>query len=146
MTYKRFLLLHLQLYCVLVTLIFAASLIVGVIFIPEQELRYSQLVGPFITAALCVLPTFVTYFKKEPTLPEYIIRHIIQLALIEAVVLWMISPPKGVDNTLFYLMIGVIVLVIYVLAKLAVWLQKSRESKMLTEQLKELQQSELNQY
>ncbi len=144
MTLKRFLLMHLQLYCVLVTLIFAASFIVGVIFTPEQELRYSQLIDPFVTAALCVLPTCITYFKKEPTLPQYIIRHMIQMVLIEALVLWMISPPEGVDNTLFSLMIGVIVLVIYVLAKLVIWLQKTQESKKLTEQLKSLQQGELN--
>ena len=142
MSFRKFALLHLQIYCVLVTLIFAVSMIIGVIFTPDQELSYSQLVGPFITAALCVLPTFITYFRKEPTLPQYIIRHIIQLALIEALVLWMISPPEGTNKILFSVLIGVIVLVIYVFVKLIIWLQKSRESKILTEQLKKLQKND----
>ena len=43
-----------------------------------------------------------------------------------------------------YVVIGVIVLVIYVLAKLTVWLQKYMQSKKLTEQLKALQQGESN--
>ena len=124
MTFKEFLLLHLQVFCVLVTLIYAASLIVGLIVVPEQNIKYYQLVGPFITAALCVLPSCITYFKKEPTLKQYIIRHIIQFAVIEGIVLWIIDPPQGSNKALFYVVIGVIVLVIYVLAKLTVWLQK----------------------
>lgn len=139
MTFKEFLLLHLQLYCVLVTLIFAATLIVGVVAVPDQNLRYYQLVGPFITAVLCVLPTFITYFKKEPTLRQYILRHIIQFAVIEAIVLFWTEPPAGVNPLLFYVIIGVIVLIIYALAKLTVWLQKYLQSKKLTEQLKVLQ-------
>lgn len=139
MTFKEFLLLHLQLFCVLVTLIYAASLIVGMIAVPQQSLQYYQLVGPFILAALCVLPTFITYFRKEPTLGQYIFRHILQLALIEAIVLVFTEPPAGTGKVLFYVIIGVIVLVIYAIAKLMVWLQKYMQSKKLTEQLKQLQ-------
>ncbi|MBQ6152316.1 MAG: hypothetical protein IJJ15_01010 [Ruminococcus sp.] len=142
MTFRKFALLHLQIYCILVTLIFAASMIVGVIFFPKEPIRYDQLAGPFITAALCVLPTFVTYFKKEPTLLQYIIRHIIQFVLIEAVVLWMIKPPTDFNKILFYVMIGLIVLVIYLLVKLTIWLQKFQQAKNLTEQLKTMQTNE----
>ena len=142
MTFKEFLLMHLQVFCVLVTLIYAASLIVGLIAVPDQSIRYYQLVGPFITAALCMLPACITYFKKEPNLKQYIIRHIIQFAMIEGIVLWMIDPPEGSNKVLFYVAIGVIVLVIYALTKLTIWLQKYMQSKKLTEQLKVLQQGE----
>ncbi len=142
MAFKRFLVLHLQLYCVLVTLIFAASYIVGMIFAPEQNISYSQLVGPFILAGLCVLPTFITYFRKEPTLKQFIIRSVIQLAVIEVIVLFFIQPPENTIAALFYLLIGAIVLVIYVLAKLTVWLNKYLQSKKLTEQLRDFQANE----
>lgn len=39
MTFKEFLLMHLQVFCVLVTLIYAASLIVGLIAVPDQCIR-----------------------------------------------------------------------------------------------------------
>lgn len=139
MTFKEFLLLHLQIYCVLVTLIFAASTVVGIIVIPEESLKYSQLIGPFIISALCVLPTFITYFRKEPTLRQYIIRHIIQFILIEGIVLFFIDPPADGNKVLFYIIIGAIVLVIYAVTKFIIWFQKYRQSKKLTEQLKTLQ-------
>lgn len=142
MAFKRFLVLHLQLYCVLVTLIFAASYIVGLIFAPEQNISYSQLVGPFVLAGLCVLPTFITYFRKEPNLKQFIIRSVIQLAVIEVIVLFFIQPPENTSAALFYLLIGAIVLVIYVLAKLTVWLNKYLQSKKLTEQLRAFQANE----
>lgn len=142
MTFKEFLIIHLQLFCVLVTLIFAASLVVGLIAAPDQSLSYHQLIWPFFIAALCVVPTFITYFKNEPTLKQYIIRHIIQFVLIEAIVLLMITPPENANKLLFYVIIGTIVSIIYVLAKLTFWLQKYMQSKKLTEQLRRLQLNE----
>ena len=55
MTIKEFLISRIQLYFLLVTLIFAVSMIIGMIFTPGQELYYYQLIGPFFLAALCVL-------------------------------------------------------------------------------------------
>ncbi len=141
MSFKEFLLLNMQVYCVLVTLIFATSLIVGLIFAPEQNLRYYHLASPFLMAALCTLPSFITYFKNEPTLKQYIFRHILQLMVIETVVLIMIEPPADTDSTLFYLMIGIITVVIFVLVKLMIWLRKYAESQKLTEQLKQMQKN-----
>ena len=142
MTFKEYMLLHLQVYCVLVTLIFAASLIVGLIFSPEENLKYYHLIGPFITAALCTLTTFITYFKNEPSLTQYIIRNVLQLAVIEAIVLIMIKPPTDANHMLFYTIIGLIVLIIFALTKLAIWLKKYVQSNKLTEQLRKLQASE----
>ena len=139
MNFKEFLLMHLQIYCVLVTLIYAASLVIGIIYVPEQNIKYYQLAGPFVTAALCVLPTFITYFKNEPTLKQYIIRHIIQFVMIEAIVLFITQPPADTDKTLFRVIIGAVVFVVYMLVKLIVWLQKYRQSRQLTEQLKQFQ-------
>ena len=139
MKIKEFLLLHLQIYCILVTLIFAAITMIGVIFDPEEALGYHQLAVPFILTALCVLPTFITYFKTEPPLPQFIIRHVIQLAVIECIVLLAIKTPDGSDAIWFRVLIGAIVFAIYAIAKIAVWLQKYRQSKKLTEQLKNLQ-------
>ena len=109
----------------------AASFVIGIIYVPEQNIKYYQLSGSFIMAAVCVLPTFVTYFKNEPTLKQYIIRHIIQFAIIEAVVLLMIQPPADTDKILFRVIIGAAVFVVYVLVKLTVWLQKYHQSKQL---------------
>ena len=115
MTIKEFIISRVQIFFTLVTLILTATVI------------------------LCVLPTCVTYFKKEPTAGQYIIRQIIELALIEAVVMLIISAPEGIAKPMFYLVLGTIIAVIYVLTMVMMWLQKVQQSKKLTEQLKNFQ-------
>lgn len=142
MTFKKFALLHLQIYFVLVTLIFAASIVVGIVYAPEENLRYSQLVGPFITAGLCVLPSFVTYFKKEPSVKQYIARSAVQIILIECIVFYMILPPAGTNAVTFRIILGVIVFVIYFVTKLMIWTERYLQSQKLTDMLKKMQSAE----
>ena len=139
MTFKEFLISRVQLFFLLVTLIFAVSLIFGLVFTPDAELHYYQLIGPFILAAMCVLPTFITYSRKEPTARQIVIRHVIQLVLIEGVVLTQIQPPENENHLLFILVLGAAVLLVYLFATLMMWLQKLRQSRKLTEQLRQLQ-------
>ena len=131
-----------QLFFLLVTLILTATIILGSIYEPDRELHYYSLLSPIIIAACCVLPTCVTYFRKEPTVKQFVIRQIIELVLIEAVVMLMITPPDDMDKLLFYIVLGAVIVVIYALAMIFFWLQKYVQSKMLTEQLKALQASE----
>ena len=144
MTIKEFLISRVQLFFLLTTLILAASAVIGAVIAPEEELHYYQLFGPMAFAGLCVLPTCVSFFRKEPTLGQFIFRKAIELILIECIILFIISPPDdgSIPALLFYVILGAVVLVIYVLALLIMWLQKYRQSKKLTDQLKKLQTSE----
>ena len=140
MTIKEFLIARIQLYFLLVTLIFAVSMIIGMIFTPGQELYYYQLIGPFFLAALCVLPTFITYSRKEPTVRQVVLRNIIRLILIEGIVLTQIQPPEQENQVLFRILLAAAVLIVYLLASLMMWLRRVRQSGMMTEQLKILQE------
>ena len=140
MTVKEFIISRIQLFFFFLTLILAASAVIGLVISPETELHYYQLFGPMIIAALCVLPTCVTYFRKEPTIAQFILRRAIELVLIECVVLFMISPENSsIPAPLFYIMLAAVVLIIYVIALLLMWLQKYQQSKKLTAQLKKFQ-------
>ena len=139
MTIKEFIISRVQIFFTLVTLILTATVILGAIYQPDRELRYYHLLSPVVLAACCVLPTCVTYFKKEPTPAQFIIRQIIELALIEAVVMFLISAPEGIAKPLFYVVLGAVIAVIYVLTMVMMWLQKVQQSKKLTEQLKNFQ-------
>lgn len=133
MTIKEFLISRIQLYFLLVTLIFAVSMIIGMIFTPGQELYYYQLIGPFFLAALCVLPTFITYSRKEPTVRQVVLRNIIRLILIEGIVLTQIQPPEQENQVLFRILLAAAVLIVYLLASLMMWLRRVRQSGMMTE-------------
>ena len=143
MTFKEFLISRVRLFFFLTTMILAATAVLGGFLAPEQQLMYYNLYSPIIIAALCVLPTCVTYFKKEPTVRQYIIRDLLELALIEAVVLFLISPPKQYsgNKVVFYIILGTAVMFIYLIAMLMMWLQKKLESEKLTEQLRQLQEN-----
>lgn len=139
MTVKEFIISRVQIFFFLVTLILIASAVMGLIYQPDMELRYYHLFSPVIMAACCVLPTYVTYYKKEPTVRQYIIRQIIELSLIELVVMLLVTPPEGIEKPLFYIVLGAVIAFIYVLTMVMLWLQKVQQSQKLTEQLHHLQ-------
>ncbi len=116
-------------------MILAASSVLGGMIAPNQEIKYYHLFSPIIIAACCVLPTCVTFYRKEPTVGQYIIRQIIEIALIEAVVMFLVSVPEGANHILFHLILGAVIIVIYLLAMVMMWLEKKLQSKNLTEQL-----------
>lgn len=141
MTIKEFIISRLQLFFFLTTMILAASAVLGGIVAPDMQIRYYDLYSPMIVAALCILPTCVTFFKKEPTLVQYILRLALELLLIEVIVLSLVKPPKDYsgDQLFFYVILGASVFVIYVLAELVMWFKKLLESRSLTGELKKLQ-------
>ena len=123
MTLREFIIKRVQIFFFLVTMILIAQVIIGNAIAPEQVLHYSDLTSTLIMAGLCMLPSVVTYSKKELSLRQLFIRQAIQLVLIEGIMLTMAT--IGIDNnpqkpfSLF--LIGAVTLVIYVLTILAMW-------------------------
>ena len=142
MTFKDFIISRVQIFFCLVPLILMASVLLGSVYAPEQVFHYADLLAPIITAGLCVLPTCVTYFKKEPSLKQYLLRLTLQLVLILLEVMLLISPPADVSPIEFYWALGITVCVIYALVMLMFWLQKVRQSRKLTQQLIEFQKGQ----
>ena len=127
MTFKEFIISRVQIFFCLVPFILVASLIIGNIYAPEQVLHYTDLLAPVRTAAWCVLPTCVTYFRKEPDIKQYLLRLLLQMIVIQAEVMLLIAPPadSSVSNVRFYCTLGVTVFVIYAAVMLMFWLQKA---------------------
>ncbi len=143
MTFKEFLIKRVQIFFFLVTMILIAQVILGNIMEPEKVLHYSDFTSTLIMAGVCMLPSFVTYSKKELFLRQLLVRHGIQLVLIEGIMLTLAF--TGIENIpekpLGMFLIAIATLVIYILAILVVWYQQYLQSKKLTEQLKMLQKS-----
>ena len=146
MTIKEFLLKRLQLFFFLSVMILIAQAVVGTIVEPGETLhiRYIDLLSPLFIAALCTVPTLVTYSRKKLTVRQLLIRHAIQLVLIEGVTFVIMYATGTVDfeRPWVIALISVSVLVIYVLSLLMIWLSQLHESKIMTEQLHALQQKE----
>ena len=100
--------------------------------------------SPLYIAALCILPTVVTYSRKKLTLKQMLVRLAIQLVLIEGVMFVIAFTSDTIDTSrpdVIALIAGA-VFVIYVFGVLMMWLSQLHESKKMTEQLHALQQRE----
>ncbi len=144
MTFKEFIMSRIQMFFFLVTMILMAQVILGNAIEPDRVLYYKDFMGTFLMAGLCMLPTVVTYSKKELPLKQMIVRHIIQLVLIEGIMLTLaimgIEPSR--QKLMSVVMITIATAVIYALAILIMWYRQHVEAKKLTKLLINIQDCE----
>ena len=137
MEFKRFLINKLILFFVLSTLITVAVSLIGSAFGPDTRLGYVAMLTPIRYAALCMLPTLVTYSRRELSAKALLIRKALMLVLLEGVMLLIAftSPVIDTDKPSVVLVIMGSVLVIFVLVNLFMWLKDSSEAKKLNREL-----------
>ena len=142
MSFQQFLFRKLFLFFILSTLITVAIAALGSAFDPAGRFGYDAMLSPLIYAACCVLPSFVTYSRRELRPGELLGRMALELLLIEAVVLTISfsSPVIDTDRSDVVFAIAGSVLVIYVLVCLIAWLWDSAEAKRMNEDLRRFQQ------
>ncbi len=141
MEFKRFLVNKLILFFVLSTLISFAVFLIGSAFDADARFGYDSLLAPIKYAALCILPTFVTWSRHELSLKQLLIRKAIMLILLEAVILFIAftSPVIDTDQIQVVLVIAGSVLVIFALTHLFLWLKDSSEAKRMNRDLEKYQ-------
>ena len=134
MEFKRFLIKQLTLFFMLSTLIAIAVSLIGSAFDGEARLSYVDLLSPIKYAALCILPSLVTYSRRELSPKQMLLRKALSLVLIEAVILFLAftSPAIDTDRIQVVLVIAGSVLVIFVLSHLFLWLKDSADAKKMT--------------
>ena len=141
MEFKRFLVKTLILFFMLSTLITVAVSLLGAAFDPDARLGYGDLLTPLIYAALCLLPSLVTYSRRELSAGRLLLRKALALVLIEAVILFLAfrSPAINTESATVVLAIAGSVLVIFVLTHVFLWLKDSAEAKKLNRDLERFQ-------
>ena len=142
MSFKQFFIEKLSLFFMLTTLITIAIFVIGSAFDADARFGYAAMLTPLRYAACCVLPTFVTYSRRELKKKELIARMALELVLIEAVMLFFAftSPVIDTNRVSVVLVIAGSVLIIYIMARLFSWLRESAEAKVLNEDLRRFRQ------
>ena len=143
MELRRFIVNKLILFFMLSTLIAVTVALIGSAFDPEGKLSYGAYLVPIEYAALCMLPTLVTYSKRELSPKALLIRKAIMLILLEAVMMVVVFTSNIIDHDRIevVLIIAGSVLVIFVLANLFIWLKDSAEAKKLNRDLENFKNS-----
>ena len=141
MDFKRFLVNKLILFFTLSTLITVAVALVGSSFDDGARFGYKTMLLPLKYALLCMLPTFVTWSKRELSPKALLFRKALMLVLIEAVMLGIAftSPRIDSDRAEVVLVIAGSVLLIFVAVNLFLWLKNAAEAKKLNGELAKFQ-------
>lgn len=137
MNLKQFLIRKLMLFFTLSTLITVAMYILGSIFDADARFGYGALLSPLFYAGCCVLPSLVTYSRRELKPGEWILREVLQFLLTEAVILFLAFRAPAIDTSRPAVVLGLAgsVLVIYLLVFLISWLANSAEARKTNEEL-----------
>jgi len=141
MELKRFLINKLILFFSLSTLIAVAVSLIGSVYDADASLGYEALLAPIRYAALCLLPTLVTWSRHELTMKELLVRKALMLALLEAVILVIAFQSPAIDTGRLSVVLTLAgsVLVIFVLANLFTWLRESAEARGMNRDLAQFQ-------
>ena len=142
MDLKQFFLQKLSLFFMLTTLITVAICVLGLSLDADARFGYDELLTPVRLAALCVVPTFVTFSRSELSPKKMKMRMTLELLLIEAVVLGIAFNSPAIDTSQVAVVFAIAgsVLVIYVLTRLLTWLHDSAEARRMNAELARFQQ------
>ena len=139
--FKQFLIDKLILFFMLTTLILFAIFFIGSAFDADARFGYDAILAPVEYAFLCVLPTFVTYSRRELKPKELLFRIVLEFLLIEAIVLGAAFHSALMDTTRISVVLTIAgsVLVIFLLVHIFAWLMDSIESMKMNQALAQLQ-------
>lgn len=117
MNLRQFLVRKLMLFFTLSTLITVAVCILGTVFDPAARFGYEGFLSPLIYAGACVLPSLVTWSKRELKPGELLLRELLQVLLTEGIVLLLAFRSSVIDTSRPAVVLGIAgsVLVIYLL-------------------------------
>ena len=141
MEFKRFLVNKLTLFFMLSTLIALAISLIGSSFDGEARFGYELLLAPPEYAALCLLPTLVTWSRRELSAKALLGRKALMFALLEAEILFIAfrSPAIDTGSVRVVLSLAGSVLAIFVLVNLFLWVKDSGEAQIMNRDLERFQ-------
>ncbi len=141
MTLRQFLIRKLMLFFTLSTLITVAIYLLGVTLDPDARFGYESFLSPLLYAGCCVLPSLVTWSKRELKPRELLARELVQFLLTEAVVLGLAFRSRMIDTAkpAVVLSLAGSVLVIYLLVFLLSWLTNSAQARQVNRDLQAFQ-------
>lgn len=139
MSLKAFLRKCLMEYFIITTCVTAAIGILGLSLDPTAKFGYEAYFSPFVFALVSLLPSMVTYSRRELTFRQTLVRKLLHFALLEALLItfghWA-GVMHGFGDTICF---ALAVFIVYLAVILIGWYLDSREATEINETLKALQ-------
>ncbi len=126
-------------YCIITTCVTAAIATLGLTLDPAASFGYEAFFSPLIFGLISVIPSFVTYSRKELPLRDALIRKVLHFIVLEAMLVafgfWAGLLHGIVDAPLFALQ----VLIVYLVVNLISWWLHRKAAGEINELLKSWQ-------
>lgn len=126
-------------YFIVVTLINIAMAVLGLLLDKDRTFGYEAFFSPMIYGFLGIIPSLISYSRKELSIKEMTVRKILQFIFLEAVILsFMVL--NGVGELVILIPAGISVFLISVLAEIFLWYLNYEKAKSLNQLLKVYQE------
>ena len=129
---------NLMRFFIIVTCVSIAIGLIGLIYEPNRQFGYEAYFSPIIFGLIGVLPSIVTYSKKELTIKQMKTRKVLQLIVLEGMVM-SFGYVMGIMKDNMMLSLALAVLVVFIMVHLISWIIDYKEAEKLNEDLKAFQ-------
>lgn len=138
MNYKDFLKSLLMSFFIVVTLVNIAMAVLGLMLDPNRTFSYEAFFSPLLYGVLSLLPSAVTYSRKELSIRQMFVRKLLQFGLIETLLItFMIA--NGIREIRLLVPLAVTILFVSLAVMGLLWLLDLRSAKELNQELAEYQ-------
>lgn len=139
MSFKTFLKRCLLEYFIITTCVTAATAILGLTLDPAAKFGYESFFSPLIFGFVSLVPSFITYSRKELSFRQTLVRKVLHVIVLEAILVgfgfWagILRDPTGASFFAF------VVFIVYLTVNLISWNLDRKDANEINKTLKSLQ-------
>ena len=126
---------------IIVTCISAVIGIIGLIYEPSRRFGYEAYFSPLIFGAISIIPSFVTYSKKELTVKQMVFRNVIQLIVLECLILITGYLFGIMKDKMIAISVAVSIIIVFIIVHFISWVVDFKTAANLNENLKAYQKN-----
>lgn len=141
MSFNEFLRKELMRYFIIVTGVTLLIAVVGLQYEPDQKFGYEAFFSPILFGFIGIVPSVVTYSRKELTLKQMKLRKVFQLILLEVMIL-SFSYIMGILETDTIGAMSFSIFIVFVAVHIIEWLIDNKRAQVLTLDLKTFQKNQ----
>ena len=139
MSFKAFLKRCLMEYFIMTTCITAAIAILGLSLDPTATLGYEAYFSPLIFGLISLVPSLVTYSRKELSFRQALLRKVLHVIILEAMLIafgFITGILHGIADASFF---SLAVFIVYLMVNLISWQIDKKDADDINKTLKSLQ-------
>ncbi len=142
MSFKAFLKKCIMDFFIITTCVTVAMAILGILLAPTARFGYEAYLSPIIFGFVSLIPSFVTYSRKELSLKQALIRKVLHFIVLEVTLIAFSFMTGLITEITEVSSFAVTVFIVYLAVNLISWWLDSKKAEEINKMLKALQSKE----